>query len=101
MTPVWTDLSSAAALVKDGDLVALCGHTKNAPMALIRELIRQRRRRLGLVTLPTGGLNVDLAVGAGLADRIHFAQVSLEEYGLAPNFRRAVEQGKLECWEYP
>ncbi|MGA7576802.1 MAG: hypothetical protein ACLQUW_16260 [Desulfobaccales bacterium] len=51
--------------------------------------------------MPTGGLNVDLAVGAGLADRLHFAQVVLEEYGMAPHFRRAVEQGRLKCWEYP
>ncbi len=41
MPPLWTDLAAAAALVKDGDLVALTGHTKAAPMALIRELIRQ------------------------------------------------------------
>jgi len=38
---VWTDLAGAAGLVKDGDLVALGGHTRQAPMALIRELIRQ------------------------------------------------------------
>lgn len=101
MTPVWTELATAAALVKDGDLVALAGHTKAAPMALIRELVRQGRRRLGLVTVPTGGFNVDLAVGAGIADRVHFAQVVLEEYGMAPHFRREVEQGRLSCWEYP
>jgi glutaconate CoA-transferase subunit A len=101
MPPVWTDLASAATLVKDGDLVALGGHTKAAPMALLRELIRQGRRRLGLVTVPTGGLNVDLAVGAGLAGGLHFAQVALEEYGLAPHFRRAVQRGDLTLWEYP
>jgi len=101
MPPVWTDLPHAAALVKDRDLVALGGHTRHAPMALIRELIRQGRRGLSLVTVPTGGLNVDLAVGAGLADRLHFAQVGLEEFGMAPHFRRAVEQGRLECLEYP
>jgi glutaconate CoA-transferase, subunit A len=101
MPPVWTDLATAAALVKDGDLVALGGHTRAAPMALIRELIRQGRRGLGLVTVPTGGLNVDLAVGAGVADRLQFAQVGLEEYGLAPNFRAAVQQGRLKCREYP
>ena len=101
MPPVWTSLSQAAATVKDGDLVALGGHTKHAPMALIRELIRQGRRRLGLVTVPTGGLNVDLTVGTGVADRLHFAQVGLEEYGMAPHFRRAVQQGRLQCREYP
>jgi glutaconate CoA-transferase, subunit A len=101
MPPVWTDLPDAAGLVKDRDLVALGGHTRNAPMALIRELIRQGRRDLGLVTVPTGGLNVDLAVGAGLVNRLHFAQVVLEEWGMAPHFRRAVEQGRLQCLEYP
>jgi glutaconate CoA-transferase subunit A len=101
MPPVWTSLNEAVALVKDGDLVALGGHTKNAPMALIRELIRQGRRHLGLVTVPTGGLNVDLAVGAGVADRLHFAQVGLEEYGMAPHFRSAVQTGRLKCVEYP
>ncbi len=101
MPPVWTRLSEAAALVKDGDLVALGGHTRAAPMALIRELIRQGRRRLGLATVPTGGLNVDLAIGAKVADRLHFAQVGLEEYGMAPHFRRAVQQGRLQCLEYP
>ncbi len=101
MPPVWTDLTRAAAMVKDGDLVALGGHTRQAPMALLRELIRQGRRDLGAATVPTGGLNVDLLIAAGAVSRLHFAQVSLEEYGLAPNFRRAMEQGRLACFEYP
>jgi glutaconate CoA-transferase, subunit A len=101
MPHVWTSLEEAAALVKDGDLVALGGHTRQAPMALIRELIRQARRGLGLVTVPTGGLNVDLLIGAGVADRLHFAQVGLEEYGMAPHFRSAVQAGLIQCLEYP
>lgn len=101
MPPVWTDPAGAAALVQDGDLVAVAGNTRQAPMALVRELIRQGRRGLRVVTLPTGGLNVDLLIGAGAVSRLHFAQVVLEEYGMAPHFRRAVEQGVLECREYP
>jgi glutaconate CoA-transferase subunit A len=101
MPPVWTSLKEAAALIEDGDLVALGGHTRAAPMALIRELIRQGRRGLGLATVPTGGLNVDLAVGAGIVERLHFAQVGLEEYGMAPHFRAAVQAGRLQCLEYP
>jgi glutaconate CoA-transferase, subunit A len=99
--PVWTSLGEAATLVRDGDLVALGGHTRAAPLALIRELIRQGRRGLGLVTVPTGGFNVDLAVGAGIVDRLHFAQVGLEEYGMAPHFRAAGQEGRLKCLEYP
>ncbi len=101
MASVWTDLAGAAALVKDGDLVAVGGQNRAAPLALIRELIRQGRRDLGLITLPTGGLNVDLAIGGGIASRLHFAQVVLEEFGMAPNFRRAAEEGRLKLWEYP
>jgi glutaconate CoA-transferase, subunit A len=101
MPPVWTSLSDAAALVKDGDLIALGGHTRNAPMALIRALIRQDKRDLGLVTVPTGGLNVDLAIGAGMVARLHFAQVVLEEFGLAHNFRAAAQAGRLTLFEYP
>ena len=101
MPPVWTDLAAAAALVQDGHLVALGGATRQAPMALILELIRQGRRDLSLITVPTGGWNVDLLIGAGTASRLHFAQVALEESGMAPHFRRAVEQGELEVWEYP
>ena len=43
MPPVRTESATAAAQVQDGDLVALGGHTRAAPMALIRELIRQGR----------------------------------------------------------
>jgi glutaconate CoA-transferase subunit A len=88
-------------MVKDGGLVALGGHTRRAPMALLRELLRQGRRDLSVATVPTGGLNVDLLVAAGAVSSLHFAQVSLEEYGMAPHFRRAVEQGRLICFEYP
>jgi glutaconate CoA-transferase subunit A len=101
MPPVWTDLSSAAALVQDGDLAALGGHTRQAPMALIRELIRLGRRNLTLITVPTGGLNVDLLLGAQKVSRLHFAQIVLDEYGMAPHFRRAAEQGRVELLEYP
>lgn len=44
---------------------------------------------------------MDLAVGAQMADRLHFAQMGLEEYGMAPHFRAAVQQGRLQCREYP
>ena len=60
-----TSLSASLALVKDGDVVALQNMaTQAAPMALVRELIRQQKRELGLVVL-VGGIAVDW-----LADRL-------------------------------
>lgn len=48
MPPVWTDLAGVAPLVQDRDLAPLGGHTRQAPMALIRELIRPRSKRIGV-----------------------------------------------------
>ena len=38
MPPVWIDLAGVAPLVQARDPAALGGHTRQAPMALIREL---------------------------------------------------------------
>ena len=52
-----TSLADAIALVSDGDVVALQNMaTQAAPMTLVRELIRQNKRALGLVVLVGGGL---------------------------------------------
>ncbi len=88
-------LSEAAAMIRDGDQVAMSGSMDMAPMALVRELIRQGRRGLRFVTAPTGGIGCDMLIGAGVVRSIEFAQVSFGEYGLAPNFRRWVQEGRL------
>jgi len=52
-------LADAIALVSDGDVVALRNMaTQAAPMTLVRELIRQNKRALGLVVLVGGGLTL-------------------------------------------
>ena len=54
-----TTLAEAIAPINDGDVVALQNMaTQAAPMALVRELIRQQKRDLGLVVL-VGGMAVD------------------------------------------
>ena len=56
-------LEEAVGLVQDGDVVALQNMaTQAAPMALVRELIRQEKRDLGLVCL-VGGIGGRLAGG--------------------------------------
>ena len=53
-------LSEAAGLVNDGDVVALQNMaTQACPMAMVRELIRQEKKNLGLVCL-VGGMAVDM-----------------------------------------
>lgn len=86
-------------LVHDGDVVALQNMaTQAAPMAAVRELIRQERRNLGLVVL-VGGIGVDWLAAAGCLDRVIGAAVSMEQFGLCQRYRNAVEAGRIRVEE--
>ena len=98
MTKVMT-IEEAVGLVHDGDVVALQNMaTQAAPMALVRELIRQERRNLGLVCL-VGGIAVDWLSAAGVIDRFIGAAVSMETFGLCQQYRKAVETGRVRVEE--
>jgi glutaconate CoA-transferase subunit A len=64
-------------------------------MALVEELIRQGRRDLRLVGVPTGGRAVEALIAAGCARSLESSGVDLGEDGFAPAFSRAVETGAL------
>lgn len=86
-------------LVNDGDVVALQNMaTQAAPMAAVRELIRQGRRKLGLVCL-VGGMPVDWLSASGVIDRFIGAAVSMEQFGLCQQYRKAVESGRVRVEE--
>lgn len=96
-----TSLGDAARRVRNGMLVGLGGGPVMAtPMALVRELLRQGARDLRVVVSSTGGLGADLLIGAGAVASIEFAQIVLNEFGPAPNFRRAAEAGRLRCLDH-
>jgi acyl CoA:acetate/3-ketoacid CoA transferase alpha subunit len=89
-------LTDIGRLVKDGDSVAIGGAWLSShPMALVRQLIRSGIRNLNVMTI-LGSVDIDLLVGAGCVDRLMFSFVSMEAYGLPPNFRRAIEKGDLK-----
>jgi glutaconate CoA-transferase subunit A len=94
-----TSLADAVSLVNDGDVVALQNMaTQAAPMALVRELIRQEKRNLGVVCL-VGGMAVDWLSAAGVIDRFIGAAVSMETFGLCQQYRKAVEEGRVRVEE--
>jgi len=98
MTKVMT-IEDAAGLVENGDVVALQNMaTQAAPMAMVRELIRQEKRNLGLVCL-VGGMPVDWLAATGVIDRFIGAAVSMEQYGLCQQYRKAVEEGRIRVEE--
>jgi len=84
-------------LVPDDSMIGIGGmHMHNNPMALIREIIRQNKKVKTLVTSPSGSVNADLLVGSGLVSEILTCYVGLEHLGLAPNYRKFVESGKIK-----
>ena len=92
-------IEEAIGLVRDGDVVALQNMaTQAAPMALVRELIRQGRTGLGLVCL-VGGMPVDWLAATGAIDRLIGAAVSMEQFGLCQRYRKAVEAGEIRVEE--
>ncbi|HZU76436.1 MAG TPA: CoA-transferase, partial [Dehalococcoidia bacterium] len=95
------DLPAAAALVQDGQTVALGGNLLHrAPNAFARELARQGRRGLHLIKT-AGAYDVDLLCAAGCVAAVSAGFVGFEnEFGLAPAYRRAVEEGRVEAREH-
>jgi len=82
-------------MVEDGQVVALQSMaTFTAPMALVRELIRQERSDLTLVCL-VGGIPVDWLSAAGAVRRFIGAAVSMEQFGLCHQFRSRVQRGDV------
>ena len=93
-------LTDAVALVSDGAIVALGGGlSARLPMAMVRELVRQRRRALHLVG-SAHSIDVDMLVAAGAVRRLEESYVGFEQdLGLAPAYRRAAEEGTIEVAE--
>ncbi len=94
-------LGEAAALVGDGATVAVGGNLLHrGPFALVRELARQGRRDLEIVKT-AGAYDVDLLAAAGCLRAASCGFVGFEnEFGLAPSYRRAVENGAVEAREH-
>jgi glutaconate CoA-transferase subunit A len=88
-------LVEAAALVRDGDMVAFGGMTLyRKPVAFARELVRRGVRDLTFVAF-TGSIEVDLLAAGGCLREVRACYIGLEYIGLAPVVRREVERGRL------
>ncbi len=84
--------------LRDGMTVGLSGFSyMNPPMEFVREIIRQGKKNLTLVSGPTSGIETDLLIGAECVKKVVTAGVAFEKIaGIAPNFRKAVEECKIE-----
>lgn len=101
MTDKRLSLEEAAALLGDGETLALGGMTLyRRPSAFVRALLRRNPLPRDLTLLAfTAGLESDLLVGAGCVRRVRTCYFGLESFGLAPMFTQAVAEGRLEVIE--
>lgn len=92
-------IEEAVGLIKDGDLVTTGGHSfHRVPMELVRETIRQGKKRLRLVDIEPA-IGFDLLIGAGAVESVRFGMLGFELLGFALNFRKAAEEARVEVIE--
>jgi len=87
---------AVAALVSDGDSVALEGFTHLIPFAAGHEVLRQGRRELELIRM-TPDLLYDQLIGMGAARALVFSYGGNPGVGSLHRFRDAIEHG----WPHP
>jgi len=94
-------LQQAAEIIKDGSSLTFSGFTIwRRPMAIIFELIRQRRRNLHLIEV-NGGPHTEFLVGAGCVDIWESCWVGHELYGkYGANLSRKVGAKEMLVEDY-
>ena len=101
MTATRIALSDVPRYVQSGMTVGIGGGPLMiTPIAMIREVLRSGARDLHVVASSTGGFGIDVMIGAGAVASVEFAQIALNEFGPAPNFRRYAESGRLRCLDH-
>ena len=93
--PEIVDLATFARRIPDGASIALPADYSGCAMAAVRELVRRPARNLRILSVPQGGFQVDMLIGAGCVAELEAAAVTLGEHGLAPRFTSAIKSGSL------
>ncbi|MBW2599345.1 MAG: hypothetical protein JRC60_04495 [Deltaproteobacteria bacterium] len=85
----------AAKMIESGIHLGVGAGMAMNPMPVIREVIKNGVKNITLTSVLTGGYVVDLLIGAGCISKIQFPQIVMDEFGLAPNFRKHSQAGKI------
>lgn len=88
-----------STFVKDGDTVGIGGLSFwRKPMSACREIVRLGKKNLTICTF-VGGIDVDMLIGGGCVSKVRSCFVGMEVFGMAPNYRKAVESGTIKISE--
>ena len=93
-----TTLEHAATRVGNGMQLVMSANMHRAPMALLRQVVRQGTRELRVVGVVGGEINIDFLVGAGAVRVVDTCSVTLGEFArTGPNFARYVQAGRVRA----
>ena len=81
--------------VQDGFILGIPADYSGVPMKFTKELIKKGVKNLKLYCLPLTTIQGDMLIGSGCVSEIEAAAVTLGEFGMAPRFSEAVENGKI------
>lgn len=94
-------LEDAVSAIPEGARIAFGGFAVyQKPMAAAQQIIRAGIKNLTIVGC-VNSIEADMLIGAGCVAAIETSYVGLEKYGLAQNYRRALQSGKLKVVHYP
>src|SRR3954462_3086968 len=93
-------LDELAELVPGGVRLGIGGvHLSRLPIALIKQVLATGKKDF-VFTSWGGGLPLELFLAANAVRKLIFCFSSLDIFGLAPRFREALEQNKIEIEEW-
>lgn len=93
------DLDAAVDLVESGDTLTFSGVSMvRKPMAFIAKLIQSGKKDFTIIDREPG-MDFDILIAAGCVKCARAAMVGFELFGLAPNVRRAVQEGEIQFIE--
>jgi glutaconate CoA-transferase subunit A len=94
-------LEDLAANVCDGNRIGVGGALlTRLPLAALHQVAARKPRDLAYVSWG-GGIPLEILLGAGAVSEIVFCFSSLDVFGLAPLFRKALENGEVRADEWP
>ena len=82
--------------IADGCFLAIPKDESGVAMAATRALIRRGVMNLRLLCAPVCGLQADLLIGAGCVASVECGAITINEIGVGPRFRAAVQAGAIE-----
>jgi len=91
-------LEEAAALIGSGSQIVMSARMDWAPMAMLRQVVKQGSDGLRLIGVVGGQINLDFPVGAGAVASVDTCSVGLGAYSrTGPNFARHVVEGRIRA----